>query len=72
MLVVWTLVGAAVLGLILKYLQRTKYKLPPGPTGLPFFGNVFQLDEEKPHHTITKWSEQYGDVFKMKVSGIYW
>ena len=68
MLVVWTLVGAVVLGILVRYLQRKKYNLPPGPPGLPFFGNVFAMDPDKPHHTITKWSEEYGDVFKMKVS----
>ena len=63
-----TLAGATVLLLVLKYNTGKKYKnLPPGPRGLPFVGNVFQLDDEKPHETITQWSEKYGDVFQMSV-----
>ena len=44
-----------------------KYRLPPGPPGLPFFGNIFQLDKDSPQGTITDWADQYGDVMKIKV-----
>ena len=54
--------------LVVKYLTRKKYNLPPGPRGLPFIGNVFQLDKTAAHNTMTEWSEEYGDVFKIKVS----
>ena len=54
--------------LVVKYLTRKKYNLPPGPKGLPFIGNVFQLDKTATHNTMTEWSEEYGDVFKIKVS----
>ena len=67
MLVVYTLIGAAVLTLLLKYVRQKKYNLPPGPPSLPLIGNVHQFDQTGPHKTFTKWSEEYGDVFKIKV-----
>ena len=70
MLVEWTLIGVVVVTLLLKYLTRRKYNLPPGPPGLPYIGNIHQLDQDKPHDTITKWSEKYGDVFKIKASRV--
>ena len=46
------------------YLIRTiKYhathKLPPGPKGIPFFGNLFQLSET-PWKEFEIWKKQYG------------
>ena len=49
------------------YVKKKKYNLPPGPRGLPFIGNVHQLNPTKAHHTICEWQKQYGDIFRMKV-----
>ena len=62
-ILVWLLFGF----LLLRYLTSKRYKLPPGPRGLPFFGNAFQLDKNAPHETATGWSDKYGDVFRIKV-----
>jgi hypothetical protein len=34
--------------------------LPPGPEGLPIFGNLFQLTTEKPWVAYRDWGEIYG------------
>ena len=71
MLVLSTLFGIALIAIVIKFLTWKKLKLPPGPSGLPFFGNLFQIDTKYPHVTITKWADSHGDVFKYKVSNVY-
>lgn len=36
-----------------------KGKLPPGPKGAPFFGNLFQLSKDA-WVTFAEWGQQYG------------
>lgn len=33
--------------------SRMKYKLPPGPAGIPFFGNLFQLSPLRSHPQVS-------------------
>lgn len=35
----------------------------PGPNGLPFIGNTFQMHHKRPRITLKKWHKQYGDVY---------
>ena len=42
---------------------RATYKLPPGPKGIPFFGNLFQLSTT-PWKEFEIWRKQYGKSIK--------
>lgn len=39
----------------------------PGPRGLPFFGNVFQLRPKRLHTTLEGWARRYGTPFTFRV-----
>ena len=36
--------------------------MPPGPTGVPIFGNALQMDKFQPQLTLTDWGKEFGDV----------
>lgn len=62
-----TLAAAAlvvgVLALVWKKIQfRLKYKLPPGPRGLPVFGNVFQIPLMHQGPYLSEQAEKYGEM----------
>ncbi|KAK5554819.1 hypothetical protein LTR46_007023 [Exophiala xenobiotica] len=49
--------------------SRRKH-LPPGPPGLPFLGNYFELSNaETFRFQAIKWAKQYGDVFYTRMGG---
>ena len=35
-------------------------RYPPGPRGLPLFGNIFDIPQHSPWETYTQWGKQYG------------
>lgn len=39
----------------------------PGPRGLPFVGNAFQLDRRRPWETMGAWRRTYGDAYLIKL-----
>ncbi|KAI2662413.1 Cytochrome P450 2J2 [Labeo rohita] len=56
------------LGACLLYLQLRirRYKnFPPGPTPVPFFGNLLQLDRTNPLKDFDKFAQRYGSVYGM-------
>ncbi|XP_078531900.1 cytochrome P450 1A1-like [Lissotriton helveticus] len=57
--------------LVFKVLRNMKNegKTPPGPWGLPVFGNIFQLGA-LPHITLSKMAKQYGDVFLISLGTV--
>lgn len=50
--------------------DRRRRHLPPGPRGLPFVGNLFDLsDSEAVRKKAQAWFRTYGDVFYTKIGG---
>lgn len=49
--------------------EKRRRRLPPGPAGWPFFGNMFQLGP-MPQRTIAKLRDQYGPVVWLKIGAI--
>ncbi|TPX12326.1 uncharacterized protein E0L32_006973 [Thyridium curvatum] len=39
------------------------WRMPPGPTPLPFLGNKFQLPKSQPWLQFERWSRVYGPIF---------
>ncbi|KAH8116168.1 cytochrome P450 [Phellopilus nigrolimitatus] len=42
---------------------------PPGPKGIPIFGNEFQIPRDKQWLRFHEWSQQYGDIVGIKTMG---
>ena len=48
---------------------RKRTRLPPGPRGLPYLGNIFDLDPNAPQITLTAWARKYGDIYTIHLLG---
>ncbi|KAF8837462.1 cytochrome P450 [Paxillus ammoniavirescens] len=42
--------------------QRRSHQYPPGPKGVPLFGNALQVPKEDPWIVYTEWARVYGDI----------
>ncbi|KZT01367.1 cytochrome P450 [Laetiporus sulphureus 93-53] len=47
--------------------RPARQKLPPGPKGIPFFGNMFQLPVAKQYRKLREWALQYGDIYYFRI-----
>ena len=47
---------------------RRRYLDLPGPKGLPFFGNAFQLDKDRLHQQFEGWATEYGTSYRARVA----
>ena len=43
--------------------------MPPGPSGLPWFGQAFRMSINSAFLKFTQWSTDYGDVFMFSIFG---
>nr|XP_056703262.1 cytochrome P450 2A13-like [Euleptes europaea] len=43
--------------------RRRKSKMPPGPTPLPFIGNLLEVNLKDMHRSLVKISDKYGPVY---------
>ncbi len=41
----------------------------PGPKGLPFLGNLLELDLKRFHSILEGWASDYGPMYKFKIAG---
>ena len=60
--VVAILAVAVAVALISSLMRKTKYRYPPGPKGIPIFGNLFQLPPAYPGAKLMEWGQEYGDL----------
>ncbi|PIA50063.1 hypothetical protein AQUCO_01300653v1 [Aquilegia coerulea] len=49
-------------------IKKGKLSLPPGPRGLPLFGNLLSLDPEL-HTYFAKLAQTYGPIYKLQLGG---
>jgi ecdysteroid 25-hydroxylase CYP306A1 len=54
---------------ILKSLRGSRYRLPPGPPGLPIIGNLHQLDAAAPYESLARLASTWGKVFSLRMGG---
>lgn len=54
---------SAVLIAIFFVLARKPVGLPPGPPGLPIFGNIFDFNPKTAYKTFGDWGKQYGKYY---------
>ncbi|XP_053577326.1 cytochrome P450 2D15 [Bombina bombina] len=54
--------------LLLDFMKRRKpwTHYPPGPTPMPFVGNLLQIDFGNPHTSLTQMSKKFGDVYSLQ------
>ncbi|XP_043924129.1 cytochrome P450 2D15-like [Protopterus annectens] len=63
-LVVFSIITAFIFDFMKRKKTWTRY--PTGPSGVPFFGNLLQVDMSKPHRSFTKLSKQYGGIYSLQ------
>lgn len=61
--------GIATLILYIFWRKYTRRQFPPGPRGVPLFGNMFQIDQKYPNHTLSEWAREYGDIYSISLLG---
>ncbi|KAM9305504.1 uncharacterized protein PAF06_014065 [Gastrophryne carolinensis] len=49
--------------------KKSTLKMPPGPTPLPFIGNLNLLDFKRPHQSLMELSKKYGEVYTLELGG---
>ena len=62
-LYVWLSLLIALPAVTLLYDAWTWFRMPPGPTPLPFIGNKLQLPKSKPWVQFQDWSKKYGPIY---------
>ncbi|KAJ4942813.1 hypothetical protein JOQ06_005325 [Pogonophryne albipinna] len=47
--------------------NRRSGSFPPGPRGLPIVGNMFSVDYQRAHESMTELAGTYGDVYSLRM-----
>ena len=52
-------------------MQRTLRRIGdlPGPRGVPFLGNLLQIDNARMHQVLERWQRRYGDFYRFRLGG---
>ncbi|EJD45476.1 cytochrome P450 [Auricularia subglabra TFB-10046 SS5] len=65
--------AAIIAGCVAAYLAlskpRSTRKLPPGPRGVPIFGNALAIPAEHPWLQFSEWAKEHGDVVALNALG---
>lgn len=62
------LLFAAVFIITADYIKnRRPAGYPPGPRGLPIMGNLFTIDQNRAHESMTQLAERYGNVYSLRM-----
>ena len=72
-LVFWSCIFSAALLVLLRLIIFSKGSTkptPPGPSGWPIFGNIFDLGTAAPHQTLYRLRPQYGPVLWLRLGAI--
>lgn len=64
-----SIVGGILLLILFLKPNKSSGKTPPGPKGVPIFGNLLQLGD-LPHETMHKWRKDYGPVIWLKLGSV--
>ncbi|XP_056379799.1 cytochrome P450 2D17-like [Hyla sarda] len=46
--------------------RKNGSQFPPGPKGIPFLGNILQVDYKNPTETLRKLKKEFGDVYSLQ------
>ncbi|TFK33619.1 cytochrome P450 [Crucibulum laeve] len=65
--VVLTIASLAAVHYHKKRKSYSAHKLPPGPKGVPFFGNLFQVPVLRPYPKFRDWAKEYGEIYRLKL-----
>ncbi|KAK2986330.1 hypothetical protein RJ640_029445 [Escallonia rubra] len=57
--------------MVVKFLKKSKSKLPPGPTEVPLIGNLHQLaGSTLPHRSLRDLAQKHGPLMHLKLGEI--
>ena len=47
--------------------KANKFNHPPGPCGIPIFGNALEINENNMFEKLLQYAEDYGDILRIKL-----
>ncbi|THU46385.1 hypothetical protein C4D60_Mb09t04380 [Musa balbisiana] len=59
------LFAAVTLAIVVSKLCGKRFKLPPGPTPVPIFGNWLQVGDDLNHRLLTDMARRFGEIFHL-------
>ncbi|PIL26201.1 cytochrome P450 [Ganoderma sinense ZZ0214-1] len=71
LLTAWLVAAVILFVLILRtaVLRKRKYPMPPGPSGWPIIGNVFDIPLSYQWKVFARWGERWGDLMSIRLLG---